>query len=30
MIIHKEQVDYIFPDGTPSKKLIASYIDKSG
>ena len=30
MIIHKEQVDYIFPDGTPSKKLLVSYVNKEG
>ena len=30
MIIHKEQVDCILPDGTPGKKLIVSYVDKEG
>lgn len=30
MIIHKEQIDCILPDGTPSKKLIISYVDKEG
>lgn len=30
MIINKEQVDYLLPDGTPTKKLIVSYIDKQG
>lgn len=30
MIIHKEQVDCILPDGTPSKKLIVSYVNKEG
>lgn len=30
MIIHKEQVDYVFPDGTQSKKLLVSYVDKEG
>lgn len=30
MIINKEQIDYIFPDGTPGKKLVVSYVDKEG
>lgn len=30
MIIHKEQIDCILPDGTPSKKLLVSYVDKEG
>lgn len=30
MIIHKEQVDFVFPDGTQSKKLLVSYVDKEG
>jgi len=30
MIIHKEQIDDIYPDGTPTKKLIVSYVDKNG
>lgn len=29
MIIHKEQIDHVFPDGTKGKKLIVSYIGKS-
>jgi DNA polymerase elongation subunit (family B) len=28
MIIHKEQVDYLLPDGSQTKKLIISYVDK--
>ena len=30
MIIHKEQVDYVFPDGSQTKKLLVSYVDKEG
>lgn len=30
MIIHKEQVDCILPDGTQSKKLLVSYVNKEG
>ena len=30
MIIHKEQVDTILPNGQPGKKLIVSYVDKEG
>ena len=28
MIIHKEQIDDLLPDGTPTKRLLVSYIDK--
>ena len=30
MIIHKEQVDYVFPDGKRGKKLLVSYVGKNG
>ena len=30
MIINKEQIDFILPDGTPTKKLLVSYVDKKG
>lgn len=30
MIIHKEQIDCILPNGNPGKKLIISYVDKEG
>lgn len=30
MIIHKEQIDFMLPDGTPTKKLIVSYVNKEG
>lgn len=29
MIIHKEQIDHVFQDGTKGKKLLVSYIGKS-
>lgn len=30
MIIHKEQLDYQFPDGHIGKELLVSYVDKEG
>ena len=30
MIIHKEQVEYVFPDGKRGKKLLVSYVGKNG
>ena len=30
MIIHKEKVDYVFPDGKRGKKLLVSYVGKNG
>ena len=30
MIIHKEQLPYVFPDGHKGYKFVASYINKEG